>query len=161
MLPEAFLLANAQIAVAAITVAGILGLLRNQGSKKLTAPELTGIRFMIEHAIVALFMSYLPVVLFYYLGSAPRAMSIASAGFALALVILQLLAVRKLMAIKPRRPLVLLFGWFLPTLLVTLLLGYNVLNTNAGNYCVGLVWVLSAFCVQLLHFTFPPNAPTA
>jgi len=161
MLPEAFLLANAQIAVATITVAGILGLLRNQGSKKLTDQELTGIRFMIEHAIVSLFMSYLPLVLFYYFDDASRAMSFASAGFALALVVLLLLAVRKLMAVKPRRPLVLLFGWFLPTLFVTLLMGYNVLNTSAGNYCVGLVWVLFAFCVQLLHFTFPPNAPTA
>ena len=104
MLPEAFLLTNGQVAIAGITVAGILGLLRNQGSKKLTAAELTGIRFMIEHAIVMLFMSYLPVVLKLYITDTDRTLSWASAAFAAVLVALQFLAIRKLMAVKPRRP---------------------------------------------------------
>ena len=161
MIPETFLLTNAQIAIAGVTVAGILGLLRNQGSKKLTDQELTGIRFMIEHSVILLFMSYLPIVLHLYVPDEHRVLSLGSAGFASVLTVLVLLAVRKLMVVKPRRPRGLLLGWFLPTLLVILLLGYNVLSPNAGNYCVALVWVLFAFCIQLLHFTFPPNAPKA
>jgi hypothetical protein len=154
--PEAFLLTNAGLCIAAVTVAGVIGILINRGNTKLTAPEHMGVRFMIEHALVGVTMSYLPVLVHIFSSDESLAWRLPSLVFALSVAVLLGIMWRRTRRVAPRRPRGLRLVWFPTMVLAVGALALNVIWASAGLYCSVLAWVLVMFGIQLLHFTNPP-----
>jgi len=157
MTGENYLLALAAIGMALGGFTGLINAFRTSG-RKWKVQEQMGMRLIFEHSLAAVFLSILPLPIFYTIGQSDIVWIISSSFLACFLLFEFLYhgvqVTRLTMAGRPpRRLLPLLFHFFPFTLAALVLQVVNVARWHeVWPFFWGLFWLLQPPAVQFYHF---------
>ncbi len=160
---EGFLLCLAQIGLGLAGISGIVLALRKDPARNWTHSEFNGLRFILEQSFGLIGGSLFPFLIFYWLKDEPLVWQLSSAvlaAFFISEVIIQALRVRQgfRKGNPPTRFVLMIFLFFLPTVLFFLLELYNLAYGRAPvPYLLGLMNLLFSasfqFWVSLGYYT--------
>lgn len=150
---QSFLITVSKIGVAFAGIASIVSIFRHT-NQKWQPQEIAGLKLIIEHTLTATLLGLIPIPIFHWVKSEPIVWQISSLLMSVFLLIIIITQIRRILeygkkGVSPRKALLLLLTFFIPTILILVMQAINSILWNDDiAYLFGLMWLLIASGIQ-------------